>query len=149
MTPSTRAAADAPIRWPPAVVSANQAPQSMSGHAWPSVDGLIVALGWLWTMLKHHPCLRRHATPRIQMELPRPPGLPDQHDKTFGVCVSFSSSKRLPAGRLNRSTCQNLGDRPLRRRCLRDVEHNNIPLVAALIVRRLVGLRHHGNVVVD
>ena len=45
MTPATGAAADAPIRWPLAVVPNNRAPQRLSRHAWPSVDGLAVALG--------------------------------------------------------------------------------------------------------
>ena len=148
MTPSTRAAADAPIRWPPAVVSANRAPQRSRRHAWPSVDGLAVALGPLWALLQRHPCSCRHATPRARMELPRPPRSPDRHDKTIGVCVSLSSFDRHPIGRLNRSTGQKLGGQPLRRRRLRDFERSTITLVATLI-RRLVDLRHHENVVVD
>ena len=140
MTPSTRAAADAPICCPPAVILANRAPQSMNGHAWPSVDRLVVASGRLWALIQRHPCSRNHATPRTQMELPRPPGLPGHHDKT--CCVSSSSFEQLPAGRLNRSTGQKLGGQPLRRRRLRDLERSNITLVATLI-RRLVDLRHY------
>ena len=52
MTSSTRAAADAPIRWPPAVVSENRTAQRSRRHAWPSVDGLAVALGPLWALLQ-------------------------------------------------------------------------------------------------
>ena len=71
---------------------------------------------------------------------------PPQQD--FGVCVSLSSFDRLPADRLNRSTGQKLEGRPLGRRRLRDLERSNIILVATLI-RRLVDLQHHKNVVVD
>ena len=148
MTPSTQAAADAPIRWPPAVVSANRAPQSMSGHAWPSVDDLVVALGRLWALLQRHPCSRRHATPRARMELLRPPRSPDRHDKTVGMCVLSSSFERHLSGRLNRSTGRKLACQPLRRRRLRDLERSNITLVATLI-RRLVDLRPHENMVDD
>ena len=120
MTPSTRAAADPPIFWPPAVVPNNRAPQRSSRHAWPSVDGLAVALGRLWTLLQRHLCSHRPATPRAWMELPHPPHSPDRHDKTFGMCVSSSSFGRLPSGHLNRNTGQKLGGKPLRRRRLRD-----------------------------
>ena len=104
MTPSIRSTADAPICWPPAVVSANRAPQRSRRHAWPSSNGLAVALERLWALLQRHPCSRRHATPRARMALPRPPRLPDRHDKMIGVCVSLSSFKQLPACRLNQST---------------------------------------------
>ena len=145
MTPSTRAAADAPIRWPPAVVSANRAPQRSRRHAWPSADGLAVALGPLWALLQRHPCSRRHATPRARMELPRPPRSPDRHVKTIGVCVSSSAFDRHPVGRLNRSTGQKLACEPRLRMRTRDLERSNITLVATLI-RRLVDLRHHENI---
>ena len=87
MTPSTRAAADAPIRLPPAIVLPNRAPQRSSRHAWSSVDGLVVTLGRLWALLQRHPCSCRHAMPRARMALPRPLRSPDRNDKTFDVFV--------------------------------------------------------------
>ena len=148
MTPSTRAAADAPIRWPPAVVSANRTAQRSRRYAWPSVDGLAVALGPLWALLQRHPCSRRHATPRARMELPRPPRSPDRHDKTIGVCVSSSSFDRHPIGRLNRSTGQKLACQPRVRIRTRDVEAPTAAIVAAL-EWRLLDLRHRENMVDD
>ena len=148
MTPSTRAAADAPIRWPPAVVSANRAPQRSRRHAWPSVDGLAVALGPLWALLQRHSCSRCHVTPRARMELPRPPRSPDRHDKTIGVCVSLSAFDRHPVGHLNRSTGQKLACEL--RLCIRtrDVKPPTAAIVAAL-EWRLLDLRHRENMVDD
>ena len=122
LTPSTRAAADAPVRWPLAVVLNNRAPQRSSRHAWPSMNGLTVALGRLWALLQRHSCSRRHVTHHARIKLLLPPRSSDRHDKTFDMCVSLSSFKRLPAGRLNRSTDQKRGGKPLRRRCLWDID---------------------------
>ena len=140
MTSSTRAAADAPIPWPPAVLSENRTAQRSRRHARPSVDGLAVALGPLWAQLQRHPCSRRHATARARMALPRPPRSPDRHAKTIGVCVSSSAFERCLAGRLNQGTSQKLGCEPLRRIRLGDVERRILTLVATLMLR-LMDLR--------
>ena len=120
MTPSTWAVADAPVCWAPAIVPNNQASQRSNRHAWPSVDGLAVALARLWALLHRQLCSCRCATPRVRMfrELPRPSRSPDRNDKTFDACISPSSFKLLPAGRPNRSTGQKLDGKPLRRRRL-------------------------------
>ena len=86
---------DAPIRWPPAVVPTNWAPQHLSRHVWLSVDGLAVALGWLWALLQRHPCSRRHATPCARMELPWLPRLLDRQNKTISVLVRLVVLFRL------------------------------------------------------
>ena len=82
------------------------------------------------------------------MALPRRQRSPDRPDKTFVVWVLSSYFERLPASRLNQSTDQKLGGQALRRRRLRVLERSNITLVATLM-RHLVVLRHHENVVVD
>ena len=51
MTPFTRAAADAPIRCSPAAIPNDWVSQHLSQHAWPSVDGLVVALVRLWVRM--------------------------------------------------------------------------------------------------
>ena len=69
---------------------------------------------------------------------------PPQQD--FDVCVLSSAFDRLPADRLNRSTGQKLEGQPFRRRRLRDLERNNIILVATLLLR-MMDLRPHENMV--
>ena len=66
----------------------------------------------------------------------------------MGVCALLSSFDRLLVGRLNRRTGQKRGGQPLTRRRTRDLECSNVTLVATLI-RRLMDLRHHENVLVD
>ena len=114
---STQAMADTPICWLPAVVLGNWASQRLSRHAWLSVDGLAVALGRLWALLQRHLCSRRHATPRAQMELLRPPRSPDRHDKIIDVCVVSYSFDWHPIGRLNQRTGQMLARQPRLRIC--------------------------------
>ena len=69
-------------------------------------------------------------------------------DKTIGVCVSSSSFDRHRIGRLNQRTDQKLGDEPLRRRRLQDLECSNLTLVVTLM-RCLMDLGRHENAVVD
>ena len=133
MTPSTQVAADTPISWPPAVILANRALQSLSRHAWPSMDGLTVTLGRLWVVLQRHLCLLHHAMLREWMELPWLPCSPDHDDKTYGMCALSSSFDWLPAGRLNRGTGKKIGGQPLRRQLFWDLEHSNIALVAMYV----------------
>ena len=66
----------------------------------------------------------------------------------MSVCVSsFSFDPRLTSC-LNRRIGQKLGGQSLKRWPFKDFERSNITLVATLI-RRLVDLRLHENIVVD
>ena len=94
ITPSTRATADAPIRWPPAAVPHSRAPQRLSRHSWSSVNGLAVALGRLWALLQRHPCSRRHATSRARMELPQPHARPTVMTRRL-ACASRRSLSNI------------------------------------------------------
>ena len=98
---ATRAAADAPNRWPqPSFqpIARRSIWADMHGHPWMASLSLWGGCGCCCRSI------RVHASRRSQTELPRPPKSPDRHRRTTGECVSSSSFDRHLTGRVFKST---------------------------------------------
>ena len=106
---TTLAAADFPIRWPPAVDMTNRPLRTFSRHAWPPANGLTTAAGRPWRLLHVDPCAARqditsNASPCAQIKLTRPPHSPGLRSETMDGCARSSPFDCRLAGRLNRRT---------------------------------------------
>ena len=141
MTRSTRAAADTPIFWPPAVVFANRASQRSSWRAWPSVDGLALALGPLWTDRcgRYYSAICARAVMRRLAHGLRCPG------RYARPTVTTRRSAGASDHHLNRRTSQKLACQPRLRIRNSDVEAPTADIVDALELR-LLDLQHRENI---